>query len=194
MLLLKASAHSFKHFYFAAFKIVFLSLSMHLLPRMNVVLDFIWTLPFKLRGTRNGSSGGRVVKLLACGARGPGFDSPPRHLNFRDWLSPASKSRYGWKIAKATLILNKTKPNQNQEHGTSEHYQKILSTVGFEPATPRTASRLQVHRSHHSATNRLIWEGIKCQWNLLSINKLERCMCISHQQCVNFTLITYEYC
>ena len=41
------------------------------------------------------SGGGRVVKLLACGARGPGFDSPPRHLNFRDWLSPASKSRYG---------------------------------------------------------------------------------------------------
>ena len=41
------------------------------------------------------SSGGRVVKLLACGARGPEFDSPPRHLNFRDWLSPASKSRYG---------------------------------------------------------------------------------------------------
>ena len=41
------------------------------------------------------SSGGRVLKLLACGARGPGFDSPPRHLNFRDWLSPASKSRYG---------------------------------------------------------------------------------------------------
>ena len=42
-----------------------------------------------------GSGGGRVVKLLACGARGPGFDSPPRHLNFRDWLSPASKLRYG---------------------------------------------------------------------------------------------------
>ena len=30
-----------------------------------------------------GSSGGRVVKLLACGARGPGFVSPPRHLNFQ---------------------------------------------------------------------------------------------------------------
>ena len=34
------------------------------------------------------SSGGRVVKLLDCGARVPGLDS-------RDWLSPASKSRYG---------------------------------------------------------------------------------------------------
>ena len=49
-----------------------------------------------------GSGGGRVVKLLACGARGPGFVSLPRHLNFRDWLSPASKSRYGWNTAKAT--------------------------------------------------------------------------------------------
>ena len=28
---------------------------------------------------------------------------------FRDWLSPASKSRYGWKIAKSTLILKTTK-------------------------------------------------------------------------------------
>ena len=37
-----------------------------------------------------GSGGGRVVKLFACGVRGPGFDSPPRHLNIRDWLSPAS--------------------------------------------------------------------------------------------------------
>ena len=27
---------------------------------------------------------------------------------FRDWLSPASKSRYGWKIAKSTLFLKTT--------------------------------------------------------------------------------------
>ena len=26
---------------------------MHLLPRMNVMLDFIWTLPVKLPATRN---------------------------------------------------------------------------------------------------------------------------------------------
>ena len=27
---------------------------------------------------------------------------------FRDWLFPAPKSRYGWKIAKSTLILKTT--------------------------------------------------------------------------------------
>ena len=32
------------------------------------------------------SSGGRVVKFLACGAREPGFDSRPRHLNFPRWV------------------------------------------------------------------------------------------------------------
>ena len=30
-----------------------------------------------------GGSGGRVVKLLACRARGPDFNSRPRHLNFQ---------------------------------------------------------------------------------------------------------------
>ena len=41
-----------------------------------------------------GNGGGRVVELFACGARGPGFDSPPRHLNFRDWFSPPSPECY----------------------------------------------------------------------------------------------------
>ena len=41
-----------------------------------------------------GSSGGREVKLLDCGARGPGFNSGLATRIFRDWLSPASKSRY----------------------------------------------------------------------------------------------------
>ena len=30
-----------------------------------------------------------VVKLLACRARDPGFDSRSRRYDFRDWLSPA---------------------------------------------------------------------------------------------------------
>ena len=42
------------------------------------------------------SSGGVVVKLLACGARGPGFD----------WLSPAAKSRYGRKIYRFKSDVN----------------------------------------------------------------------------------------
>ena len=33
---------------------------------------------------------------------------------FRDWLSPASKSRYGWKIAKSTLIKKTTNQQQQQ--------------------------------------------------------------------------------
>ena len=53
------------------------------------------------------SSGGVVVKLLACGARCPGFDSRSRHYDFRDWFA-ASNSRYGWNIAKATKILKTT--------------------------------------------------------------------------------------
>ena len=32
---------------------------------------------------------------------------------FRDWLSPASKSRYDWKIAESTLILKTTNPCPN---------------------------------------------------------------------------------
>ena len=54
------------------------------------------------------SSGGVVVKLLACGARGPGFHSRSHRYDFTKWSFPASKSRYSWKIAKATLILKTT--------------------------------------------------------------------------------------
>ena len=41
---------------------------------------------------------------------------------FRDWLSPASKSRYGWKIAKSTLILKITK------QPTIRHYVIVRGT------------------------------------------------------------------
>ena len=41
------------------------------------------------------SSGCVVVKLLAYGARGLGSDFRSHSFNFRDGLSPASKSRYG---------------------------------------------------------------------------------------------------
>ena len=40
---------------------------------------------------KSGSGDGRVV----AEQRGPEFDSRPGHLDFRDWLSPAFKSRYG---------------------------------------------------------------------------------------------------
>ena len=65
---------------------------------LNVTLD-LDTFSHNCRTEQFRSSGGVVVKLLACGARGPGFDSRSSRYDFRDWLSPASKSR---NIAKAT--------------------------------------------------------------------------------------------
>ena len=50
--------------------------------------------------------------LLACGARGLRFYSRSRRYDFRDWLSPASKSR--WNTAKVTYILKTT--SQPKEH------------------------------------------------------------------------------
>ena len=50
--MLKASVHSFKRFTSGFLKFSF-SISMHLLLQMNVMPDFIWTLPVQLRGTRN---------------------------------------------------------------------------------------------------------------------------------------------
>ena len=47
-----ASAHSFIRFT-SRLLILSFSPSMHLLPRMNAMLDFIWTLQVQLRGTRN---------------------------------------------------------------------------------------------------------------------------------------------
>ena len=50
-LLVSQSYNSFKRFTSRLLKLPF-SLSMHLLPRMNVMLHFIWTLSVQLRGTR----------------------------------------------------------------------------------------------------------------------------------------------
>ena len=50
----------------------YLSLSMHLLPRMSVMLDFIWMLSVHLRGTRNKWT---LPKILSA----VGFEPPRRH-------------------------------------------------------------------------------------------------------------------
>ena len=57
---------------------------MHLLPRMNVMLDFIWTLPVQLRGQRNKW---KLQKILVYGripttntARSPDYKSTRSQL------------------------------------------------------------------------------------------------------------------
>ena len=60
---------------------------------------------------------------------------------FRDWLSPASKSRYGWKIAKSTLILKTT----NQANENNHWYQTFPTAV--EPVKEMAVTRGLVHRT-----------------------------------------------
>ena len=45
---------------------------MHLLPRMNVMLVFIWTQPDQLRGTRNKWALHKILSTV-------GFEPPRRH-------------------------------------------------------------------------------------------------------------------
>ena len=71
---LKASAHSFKSFTSRLLKLSF-SLSMHLLPRMNAMLDFIWPLPVQLRGTRNKWT--FTKNLIHCRFRTSNTTRPP---------------------------------------------------------------------------------------------------------------------
>ena len=58
--------------------------------------------PFESR-----SCGDRVVKLLACGARGPGLDSRPLHLNFQrlviSCLQVAIWLKYRWNRRKSSI-------------------------------------------------------------------------------------------
>ena len=56
---------------------------MQLLKSAILCLSCLISKQSVLKPASPGNSGDRVVKLLACGARGPGFDSPPRHLDFQ---------------------------------------------------------------------------------------------------------------
>ena len=48
---------------------------------------------------------------------------------FRDWLSPASMSRYGWKIAESRLILKTTNQPKLAELTVDEYVNKITSNI-----------------------------------------------------------------
>ena len=81
-----------------------------------------------------GSSGGRVVKLLACGARGPGFDSRSRHLNFQRLVMLPSRDM-------AERSLNR---HLSSKQPTNQPQSKMLTTA----STPDTA----VHTYAQSCT------------------------------------------
>ena len=68
---------------------------------------------------------------------------------FRDWLSPASKSRYGWKIAKSTLIL-KTTNQPTTVHCGNHFIHKWTDTV---KSAPITCTALLVEVGQISSSN-----------------------------------------
>ena len=95
---------------------------------------------------RERSSSDEVVKLLACKARDHGFDSQSRRYNFRDKLSPASKSRNACDIANATFIL-KTANQPNEEKKCLQRLlnikqYKILCTLTIDVMGIRKTLRL----------------------------------------------------
>ena len=79
------------------------------LIRLNVILTMFW---IKKRYRCFRSSGGVMVKIFACGAGGPWFDSWFGHYDFRDLLFPAFKSRYGWNTALKWRKSSKQPTNQ----------------------------------------------------------------------------------
>ena len=86
------------------------------------------------------SCGCVVVKLFACGAW-DGGSIPGHRYDIIDWLSPGSKSRYGWKIAYfKSEVIPKTKPTncilQDQCQVMSHDEIKLCFTAGG-PVSPR---------------------------------------------------------
>ena len=76
-----------------------------------------------------GSSDGRVVKLLACGARGPGFDSRPRHLNFQRFVISCFKSDM------AERSINHVNPQNNQPTNSIAPLDVVLKNDPLVPCT-----------------------------------------------------------
>ena len=61
------------------------------------IITLVDTMQIRSHLLSKGRGCGGVVKLLTCGRKGPGFEPGSRHFEFRDWVSPASTSRYDWK-------------------------------------------------------------------------------------------------
>ena len=59
------------------------------------------------------NSDGVVVKFLLAEQEARDFDSQSHHYDFRDWLSPASKSQFGWKHHQSDVNPQNNKPGWN---------------------------------------------------------------------------------
>ena len=128
---IKASANSFKRFTSRLLKLSF-SLSMHLFPRMNVMLDFMqkqkYRGMFETQKSRNKTSSGDIgLNIRTLASPKVGQDQVSGGVSVPCWhTAPVAFEPHPFERCQSSC----------EEHGTSEHYNKILSTVGVHPSTP----------------------------------------------------------
>ena len=97
---------------------------------------------------------------------------------FRDWLSPASKSRYGWKIAKSTLILKTTNQPTYPSHSIlcfRLFYSSCVQPMNFSTACCTWCTLLQglqVSRLQHN-------------FNVVDLHRGEGFRTPDHSQCAD---------
>ena len=124
------------------------------------------------------SGGGRMVKLLACGARGPRFDSRPHHLNFRDWyILPTSCNmterlsmrRQSSKQSMATIHTGKSLETPNL-HVNKKIYIVLIGFIKM-PCVIKTEYSIYIFSNsyvnvthpttlHDTTTQLLVWKGM----------------------------------
>ena len=96
---------------------------MYPIRMFNSVLRCVFQSPKKIW-----NSGGVVVKLLACGARGLGFECRSRRYDFKDWLSPAPSRDMAERSLKRRKSSKQPTPNQSKNCPLLKNTCKLLST------------------------------------------------------------------
>ena len=124
---------------------------------------FLWT-PELLLLQWIRSSSGRVVKLLACGARGPEFDSLRRHLNFQRLVISCFQVAIRLKYCGSDVNPQYNQPTTDPIHYTSGqprslHCMETLHTSQL-PDHPHRMTRRPVTRMPRVTT----LPNVTCQW------------------------------
>ena len=120
---------------------------------------------------------------------------------FRDWLSPASKSRYGWKIAKSTLILKNNNSNKDKIRQEKGMITKLETKNIAWPKKHKVQNN--PHNTRQNIQNKSLkrWTGVNDENKQLikdgndfqlSVN-LKNATPLAQTKCEKWTLITIHF-